>query len=49
MQIAQRRAFAYAMGFLTLLMMISAGLSCRAHQFTNSVAFCGAIIQQFVT
>jgi hypothetical protein len=42
-QPAQRRAFAYAIGFLMLMVVISAVLSYRAYQFTDSVAFCGAV------
>jgi len=42
-QPAQRRAFAYATGFLMLLVVISAVLSYRAYQFTDSVTFCGAV------
>jgi len=42
-QPAQRRAFAYAIGFLMLLVVLSAVLSYRAYQFTDSVAFCGAV------
>ena len=42
-QPAQRRAFEDAIGFLMLLAVISAVLSYRAYQFTDSVAFCGAV------
>ncbi len=42
-QPAQRRAFAYAIGFLLLMVVVSAMLSYRAYQFTDSVTFCGAV------
>ena len=42
-QPAQRRAFAYAIGFLLLMVVVSAVLSYRAYQFTDSITFCGAV------
>ncbi len=42
-QPVQRRAFAYAMGFFLLLVVVSAVLSYRAYQFTDSVTFCGSV------
>jgi len=42
-QPAQRRAFAYVAGFSLLLVVLSAVLSYRAYQFTDTVTFCGAV------
>src|SRR3990172_5692830 len=42
-QPAQRRAFVYAIGFLLLMVVVSAVLSYRAYQFTDSITFCGAV------
>ncbi len=40
---AQRRALGYTFGFLTLMVVISAVLSYRAYQFTDSITFCGLV------
>ncbi len=40
-QPAQRRVLAYAAAFFLLLVVMSAVLSYRAYQFTDSVTFCG--------
>ncbi len=42
-QPAQRRAFLYTAGFFLLLIVVSAVLSYRAYQFTDSITFCGAV------
>ncbi len=45
-QPAQRRVFAYLIGFFMLLLVVSAVLAYQAYHFTDSVAFCGLLCHQ---